>query len=102
MGTGCSGLIKKIPKWMEKRALQNGCFFIHLCHLLGPLLCNYPPAVYGLGYNEVYIRAYTFLQRAKELLLLNVFTLETAFYFTLHPSPPVWVRIIGPTTLGTY
>ena len=42
-----------------------------------------------------------FLQTAKELLLLNYFTLYF-FYFSLPPSPPMWGRVLGTTTLGFY
>ena len=66
------------------------------------LLCNYISTVYGLGYHEVWITASTFLQAAQELLLLNYFTLENIFSFTLPPSPPMWRCFIGSTTLGTY
>ena len=78
MGTGCSGLIKKKSNSDGGTCTAKWVIFSSvLWHLLGSLLCNYPYAVYRLGYHNVRIRASPFLQTVKGLLLLNYFTLYT-------------------------
>ena len=54
MSAGCIGIII-YQILMEKRAPQNGCFFVRFLMFNSTIVvfCNHASSVYRLGYHEV-------------------------------------------------
>ena len=52
---------------------------------LVPLLCNSPSAMCRLGYNKLWIKAYTFLQTANEVIIHKYFYIRHCYLF--HSTP---------------